>query len=105
MTTSTKLALAKMALNELSKKERLMLMDELMPKESKAASETRLIRRTEAAWKLGCSKRAIDKWSREGILQRVKIPGRKHSAGYRLADIERLIIGCSTPSSPMGDCK
>ena len=55
------------------------------------ASEPRLIRRAEAARRLGCSLRAVDSWARDGILRKVTLPGRVRAAGFREADLVRLI--------------
>ena len=92
---STQLDLAKMAIAGLSKKDRMLLLSELQPGAGTAVSEQRIIRRKEAARRLSCSLRLIDKLSRQGILQRVKLPGRVHSAGYRLSEVEKLIGGAA----------
>jgi predicted site-specific integrase-resolvase len=52
-----------------------------------------LIRRADAARRLGCSLRALDNWARTGILSTVKLPGRVRAAGLRESDIARLIEG------------
>ena len=53
----------------------------------------KIIRRSEAAKRLGCSLRAIDNWARAGILQKVKLPGRTRAAGFRESDLVKLIEG------------
>jgi hypothetical protein len=58
-----------------------------------AATEPRIIRRHEAARRLGCSVRAVDNWTRAGILQKVTLPGRTRAAGFREADVAALIAG------------
>lgn len=35
---------------------------------------------------------AVDKWARQGLLQRVYLPGRKRALGYRRTDAEALIV-------------
>ena len=85
--------MAKMAISELSRKERALLMLDLGPKGVTAPGESRILRRHEVARRFGVSVRAIDNWAVEGILQRVRLPGRIRAVGFRLADVERLIAG------------
>jgi hypothetical protein len=56
-------------------------------------TEPRIIRRAEAARRLGCSLRAVDNWTRTGILRKVKLPGRVRHCGFRETDIAALIAG------------
>jgi len=63
------------------------------PDTAPAAPEPRLLRRAEAARRLGCSIRCIDNWARDKILDKVRMPGRVRAAGFREADIRRLIEG------------
>jgi len=56
-------------------------------------TEPRLLRRSEVARRLGCSLRAVDSWTREGILEKVILPGRVRAAGFRESDIAVLIEG------------
>jgi len=93
MKESNTLELARMAIRELSKKERALLISELLPKDNHGPVESRVLRPHEAARKLGVSKRAVFNWSREGILAKVKLPNRKRAIGFRLVDVERLING------------
>ena len=93
MTANTSLALARMAIGGLSRKDRVALMADLIPKSAQAPSESRILRRREVARRFGVSVRAIDNWARQGILERVKLPGRARAVGFRLADVERLIAG------------
>lgn len=62
--------------------------------ESKAP-EPRLIRRADAARRLGCSLRAVDSWARDGLLTKVVLPGRIRAAGFRESDVVSLIQGRS----------
>lgn len=57
-----------------------------------APVESRLLRRAEAARRLGHSVRWLDDLARAGIVRKIKLPGRRRSAGFRLADIEELLI-------------
>jgi len=58
-----------------------------------APSEPRIVRRAEAARRLGVSLRAVDHWARTGILRKVVLPGRVRAAGFRESDITDLITG------------
>lgn len=52
-----------------------------------------IIKRREVAGMLSCSLRTVDNMAAEGILQRVKYPGRVRGGGFRRADVEALING------------
>ena len=60
-----------------------------------AAAEAgpRLLRRREAAHRLGLSVRSVDKLAQVGTLKRRVLPGRKRAAGYLESDIAAIIIG------------
>ena len=66
-------------------------------KESKPSPATpavpRILRRAEAASRMGVSLRTLDNWAKTGILSRVYLPGRIRRAGFREADINNLIQG------------
>jgi len=53
--------------------------------------ESRILKRAEVAKRLSCSVRTIDNIAKQGVVQKVTLPGRKRAWGFRLADIERLI--------------
>ena len=61
--------------------------------EAKPPQQVRLLRRTEVASRLGVSLRAIDSWARQGILRKVKLPGRIRACGFSSVDIERIAEG------------
>ena len=63
------------------------------PKPDPAASSPRLIRRTEAARRLGCSLRMVDRLAQEGILPKRKLPNRKRASGFLEADLNALLTG------------
>jgi predicted DNA-binding transcriptional regulator AlpA len=93
---NNQLELARMAIASLSRKDRLALLAELRPGAPVGApSEHRILRRKQAAEKLCCSVRLIDKLAAQGLLPRVTLPGRVHGAGFRLSDIDRLIGAAS----------
>ena len=56
-----------------------------------APVENRLLRRVEAARLLGRSARTVDELAQQGILFKVKLPGRKRAAGFRYTDVVALI--------------
>jgi len=62
------------------------------------APEPRIIRRADAARRLGCSLRAVDNWARAGILRKVKLPGRIRAAGFRESELVAVIEGKGTPA-------
>jgi len=66
------------------------------PEEAKtepaAQGEVRIIRRIEAARRLSCSLRTIDKLAATGVLQRRKLPGRVRASGFLAGDIDTLIV-------------
>jgi hypothetical protein len=51
----------------------------------------RIIRRREAAQMYGCSLRLIDRLAAQGILRRVRLPGRQRGAGFLQADLLAVI--------------
>jgi len=51
----------------------------------------RVIRRKEAAHRLACCVRVIDRLAQEGKLKRVRLPGRIRSAGFLESDINQLL--------------
>jgi hypothetical protein len=53
----------------------------------------RLLRRGEVARRLSVSLRTVDKLHCQGVLHKVRLPGRGRAAGFRLADVEGLIGG------------
>jgi hypothetical protein len=59
--------------------------------ESARLAEPRLIRRAEAARRLGCSLRLIDRLAKDGALVKRKLPGRKRAAGILESDLLALI--------------
>lgn len=51
----------------------------------------RILRRGEAARRLGCSPRTVDRWGNEGVLTKIRLPGHTRAVGFREAEIESLI--------------
>ncbi|PYJ86052.1 MAG: hypothetical protein DME22_06800 [Verrucomicrobia bacterium] len=61
--------------------------------ESATTNGPRLLRRSEAARRLSCSLRTLDKLSKEGVLKKHILPGRTRAAGVLEADLNILIEG------------
>lgn len=55
-------------------------------------SELRLIRRSEAARRLACSLRTIDKLAAAGVLPKRKLPGRVRASGFLASDLDALLL-------------
>jgi DNA-binding CsgD family transcriptional regulator len=51
----------------------------------------RLLRRTEAAARLSCTPRTVDRWCGLGLLPRVKLPGFARASGIPEASVAGLI--------------
>ena len=51
----------------------------------------RLLRRKEAAGRLGASIRLVDRLAQQGLLRKVRLPGRRRAAGFLEADVQALI--------------
>ena len=60
--------------------------------EAKVSGEVRIMRRGEAARRLSCSVRTIDRLARTGALRRRRLPGRVRGAGFLASDVETLIV-------------
>ncbi len=57
------------------------------------AAAPRIIRRAEAARRLAVTPRTLDAWTRSGLLEKVKLAGRKNGLGFRSSDIDALVAG------------
>ena len=57
------------------------------------AVHDRVLRRPEAASRLGVGVKALDVWKRRGVLAPVTIPGSSRALGFRESDVEALIAG------------
>jgi hypothetical protein len=51
----------------------------------------RIVRRAEAARMYGCSLRLVDRLAEQGVLKKVRLPGRKRGAGFLESDLLALI--------------
>jgi hypothetical protein len=55
--------------------------------------ESRVLPRAEVARRFNRTMRFVDKLAVEGILRRVKMPGRQRGCGFLADEVERLIAG------------
>jgi predicted DNA-binding transcriptional regulator AlpA len=51
----------------------------------------RLLRRRDVAERLGMSLRTVDNLHKDGVLEKVRFPGRVRAAGFREADVNSLL--------------
>lgn len=54
-------------------------------------TEKRILRRPEVARRMSVGLRTIDKWAKEGILRKMKLPGRKRACGFLSSEIDALM--------------
>jgi predicted DNA-binding transcriptional regulator AlpA len=54
-------------------------------------TQHRLLRRRDVAERLGMSLRTVDNLHKDGILEKVRFPGRLRAAGFREADVNSLL--------------
>jgi hypothetical protein len=68
-----------------------MLAAVAAPRLTAPRENDRLIRRAEAARLLARTTRAVDLLARAGTLRRVRLPGRRRGAGFRLSEVMSLL--------------
>jgi len=73
--------------------ERKALVEALKKGVKAEAKHDRVLRRPEAARRLGVGVKALDLWKRRGVLVPVTIPGSSRALGFRESDVEALIAG------------
>ena len=73
--------------------ERKSLVETLKNGAKAEARHDRVLRRPEAARRMGVSTKALDQWKRRGVLVPVQIPGSSRALGFRESDVEALIAG------------
>jgi hypothetical protein len=69
------------------------LRDAPVKPETRAETIPRLLRRAEAAQMYGCSLRLIDRLASQGILRKVRLPGRQRGAGILESELLAVISG------------
>jgi hypothetical protein len=73
------------------------------PTKTATPSAPRLIRRAEAARRLGCSLRLVDRLAKDGILPKRLLPNRRRAAGIPEDAVTRLITGIPQSNSAAPD--
>lgn len=63
--------------------------------EAATESVARIIRRAEAARRLSCSLRLVDRLAKDGILPKRKLPGRIRASGFLESDLVALVTANS----------
>lgn len=71
----------------------------LLQSSGRVVGEDRIIPRKAVASLFNRTTRAVDKWAREGLLTRVKLPGRKRSVGFRESEVIALMGGGANQTS------
>lgn len=93
--TVANLQLARLALAGLSAQDRKELIHELVGRKTEVRA-ARILRRAEVAARFSVSLRAVDLWSRKGLIKRRVLPGRTRAAGFLESDVEALMQGQNT---------
>ena len=86
--------LARMALEQLTAKERMALIREMSGQPAPKEPE-RILRRAQIAERFSVTKRCVDNWISAGILEKCVLPGRHRGAGVLESQIEALMQGKS----------
>ena len=89
----TRLSMARMALEQLTRKDRIALVHDLglMPN-APHPRDARLLRRKQVADRLSVSLRTVDKWAKQGLLTKRILPGHIRACGFSSVDVDRLIL-------------
>ena len=99
----TRLSMARLALEQLSRKDRLALVRDLgliQSTNAGPAPEARLLRRTEVARRLSVSLRTVDKWAKQGLITKRKLAGRRRASGFSSLEIDQLILRDAAAGGP-----
>ena len=83
---------AKLAISGLSVRDRQALLRELTGQTANLQQD-RILRRAQVAKQFNVSLGAVDLWGKQGILKRIKLPGRTRAAGFRESDVAALVAG------------
>ena len=91
----TKLSMARLALDQLSRKDRVALLRDLgftSEQQAGQSPEARILRREEVARRLSVSLRTVDLWAKLGLIKKRVLPGHIRASGFSSADVDRLIL-------------
>jgi hypothetical protein len=70
---------------------------ELEQSQSTEDKVQRIVRRREAAEMYGCSLRLIDRLAAQGVLRKVRLPGRQRGAGFLKSDLVAVMVSKGPP--------
>ncbi len=91
---SDRVELAKLAFMGLNKTERRAFLTTFADPPATVAPEAeRLLRRATVAARLGHSARFVDRLAADGVLRKIRLPGRARAAGFRESDLLALLAG------------
>lgn len=86
--------MARLALEQLSRKDRVLLLRDLgliTDQQPPQPPEVRLLRRTEVARRLSVSRRTVDLWAKQGLLKKRILPGHVRASGFCSQDVDKLL--------------
>jgi len=66
---------------------------EVLKSAATVPAEVRIIRRAQVARRMDRSMRSVDLLAKEGILRKIKLPGRSRACGFLESEIEGVIAG------------
>ena len=92
MKTGNSYEVAKLAISGLSVRDRQAILRELTGQPVDLQPD-RIIRRAQVAKQFNVSLGAVDLWGKQGILKRIKLPGRTRAAGFRESEVAALVAG------------
>jgi hypothetical protein len=52
-----------------------------------------IVKRAEFALRAKVTERVVDMWAKQGLIQKVRLPGRARGLGFRASDVDRLLAG------------
>jgi hypothetical protein len=78
---------------------RLSEPNESIPSPVQLGNGPRILRRREAAERLGLSVRSVDKLCKEGSLAKYRLPGRVRACGILESDLLAMIKRCRPPAA------
>ena len=93
--SDTRLSMARLALEQLSRKDRVALLRDLgfaSGQQNAQPPVARILRREEVARRLSVSLRTVDLWAKLGLIKKRVLPGHIRASGFSSADVDRLIL-------------
>lgn len=88
------LHIARLAFESLSKSEQRELISSFDAAQSPCPTKSpKIVHRKQFAEWAGCTERTVDLWAAQGLIEKVKLVGRKKALGFRESDVTRLLEG------------